>query len=387
VPALPPEAQRRLRELLPAEASLGNPVDMIASASAGDYGRVIDVVAEHGDVDAVVVIFVPPLVTRAEDVAAAIREAVSRLEGRLPVLTVFLSARGVPPELQAEGLRIPSYAFPEGAAAALARAAEYGRWRAAPEGRVPEFPDVRTRDAARVIDAALDRGEGWLAPDEVVALLEAHGLPVAEWRFVVTPEEAGQAAADLDGPVAVKAVAPSLVHKTEAGAVQLGLAGSAVVQRAAEDMSRSLRGAGYAPEGFVVQRMVPAGAEMLVGVVHDPLFGPVIACGAGGTAVELLKDVSVRITPLTDREAAEMIRSLRTFPLLDGFRGAPKADVPALENLLLRVGAMVEAHPEIAEMDLNPVMVLPVGARIVDARIRVEHAQPALPIASRRRHS
>jgi acyl-CoA synthetase (NDP forming) len=303
------------------------------------------------------------------------------------VLTVFLSARGVPPELQAEGLRIPSYAFPEGAAAALGRAAEYGRWRAAPEGRVPEFPDVRTRDAARVIDAALDRGEGWLAPDEVVGLLEAHGLPVAEWRFVVTPEQAGEAAADLDGPVAVKAVAPSLVHKTEAGAVQLGLAGSAVVQRAAEDMSRSLRDAGYTPDGFVVQRMVPAGAEMLVGVVHDPLFGPVIACGAGGTAVELLKDVSVRITPLTDREAAEMIRSLRTFPLLDGFRGAPKADVPALENLLLRVGAMVEAHPEIAEMDLNPVMVLQVGARIVDARIRVEHAQPALPIASRRRHS
>jgi acyl-CoA synthetase (NDP forming) len=131
--------------------------------------------------------------------------------------------------------------------------------------------------------------------------------------------------------------------------------------------------------------MVPPGVEMLVGVVHDPLFGPVVACGAGGTAVELLKDVSVRITPLTDRDATDMIASLRTFPLLDGYRGAPKADVPALEDILLRVGAMVEAHPEIAEMDLNPVMVLPKGATVVDARIRVERAQPAEPVAARRR--
>src|SRR4029077_18722726 len=121
-----------------------------------------------------------------------------------------------------------------------------------------------------------------------------------------------------------------------------------------------------------VQRMVPAGVEMLVGVVHDPLFGPVVACGAGGTAVELLKDVSVRITPLTDLDAQDMIRSLATYPLLDGYRGAPKADVASLVDTLLRVSAMVEAHPEIVEMDCNPVMVLPDGAVIVDARVRIE---------------
>jgi acyl-CoA synthetase (NDP forming) len=122
--------------------------------------------------------------------------------------------------------------------------------------------------------------------------------------------------------------------------------------------------------------MVPSGGvEMLVGVVHDALFGPVVACGAGGTAVEVLKDVKVRITPLTDRDAHEMVTSLRTFPLLDGFRGAPKCDVAGLEELLLRVAAMVEQHPEIAEMDCNPVIVRPEGAVIVDARIRIEAAQ------------
>lgn len=123
---------------------------------------------------------------------------------------------------------------------------------------------------------------------------------------------------------------------------------------------------------------------MLVGVVHDPVFGPVVACGAGGVAAELLRDVAVRITPLTDLDAREMVRSLATFPLLDGYRGAPRADVPALERILLRVSAMVEAHPEIAEMDLNPVVVLAEGAVIVDARARVETPAPRPPLATRR---
>jgi acyl-CoA synthetase (NDP forming) len=136
-------------------------------------------------------------------------------------------------------------------------------------------------------------------------------------------------------------------------------------------------------EGFVLQPMVQNGAEMLVGVFHDKLFGPVVACGAGGTAVELVKDVSVRISPLTDVDAGEMIRSLKTFALLDGYRGAPKADVPALEEVLLRVSALVENHPEIAERDCNPVMVLESGAVIVDARVRIEAPPPALPVAAR----
>jgi acetate---CoA ligase (ADP-forming) len=152
-------------------------------------------------------------------------------------------------------------------------------------------------------------------------------------------------------------------------------------------MTKAVAAAGHDVERFLVPLMVPAGVEMLVGVVHDPLFGPVVACGAGGTAVELLRDVEVSITPLTDADAAAMVRSLATFPLLDGYRGAPPADVAALEDLLLRVSGLVEAHPEVAEMDCNPVMVLPAGkgAVVVDARVRVEAAVPPLPLAARRR--
>jgi acyl-CoA synthetase (NDP forming) len=169
--------------------------------------------------------------------------------------------------------------------------------------------------------------------------------------------------------------------------VRLGLAGGKQVRAAAAQMADQVAAAGHRVERFLVQRMVAAGVEMLVGVVHDPSFGPVVACGAGGTAVELLRDVQVRITPMTDADAAAMVRSLATFPLLGGYRGAPPADVPALEDLLLRVGAMVEAHPEVAELDLNPVMVLPrgQGAVVVDARVRVEAAPPPLPLAARRR--
>ena len=183
--------------------------------------------------------------------------------------------------------------------------------------------------------------------------------------------------------VALKAMGPDIVHKTEVGAVRLGLNGSMAVADAARDMADRVRAAGLTLDGFLVQEMVEGGVEMLVGVAQDPLFGPVIACSAGGTAVELLRDVSVRVSPITDLDADEMVRSLKTFPLLDGFRGAPKADVAALEDVILRVSALVEAHPSVAEMDCNPVMVLPHGAPIVDARIRVQEAPPAKPLAAR----
>jgi acyl-CoA synthetase (NDP forming) len=140
---------------------------------------------------------------------------------------------------------------------------------------------------------------------------------------------------------------------------------------------------GHALSGFQVQAMVTDGVEMLVGVVNDRLFGPVVACGAGGTTAELLKDIAVRITPLSDLDADEMVRSLKTFPLLDGYRGAPKADVAALEEVMLRISAMVEGHAEIAELDCNPVMVGQQGAIVVDARVRLEMPVPRRPIGAR----
>jgi len=385
VPALNEETRRLLAEFLPAEASLGNPVDMIASATAEAYGRAIETLAASGTIDAVVVIFVPPLITRAEDVARAIREATGELDGRLPLLSVFMSAHGVPPELRGEGVRIPSYAFPEEAARALAHAARYGAWRARPEGAVPEMEGFRRAEAAAVLGAALDDGPRWLRPDEAAALLSCYGVPLADWRLVDSPEAAARASEEIGAPVALKAVASGLVHKTEAGAVRLGLTSPVQVEEAAREMRAAVERAGHQVERFLVQQMVPAGVEMLIGVVHDPQFGPVVACGAGGTAVELIRDVSVRITPLTDIDAREMVRSLATFPLLEGYRGTHPADVPGLEEAILRVAAMVEAHPEIAELDCNPVIVLPTGVTVVDARIRVEAPIPALPVSARHR--
>jgi acetate---CoA ligase (ADP-forming) len=382
---LSPRLQASLAEGLPTEAAVANPIDMLASAPPEHYRRTVELVAASGEVDAVIVIFIPPLPADTAAVAQAVRDAAAEA-GSVPVLHVVMSSAD--PTLEdGDGPRLPRYQFPEDAAHALVRAVEYGTWRQRPEGQMPELPDVRHDEAAALLAAALADGPGsrWLAPEEVARLLACYGVPVAEWRLAASPEEAGAAANALGGPVALKAVAPRLVHKTEAGAVRLGLAGAEAVQAAAAEMAAAVVAEGYAVDGFLVQRMVGEGVELLVGVVHDASFGPVIACGAGGTAVELLKDVAVRITPLTDLDAAEMVRSLATYPLLDGYRGAPKADVAALEDLLLRVSALVEAHPTIAELDCNPVKVLPDGVVVVDARVRVEATTPPLPLGARRR--
>ncbi len=377
VPPLAPTTQARLRAFLPAEAAVANPVDMIASASAAAYGRAIEAIAADASVDALIVLFTPPLVTQAAEVAAAMRDAVRALPRRIPVLSVFLSAAGVPPELRADGVRIPSYAYPEDAARALAHVVQYARYRARPEGTMPTPPAVHL-EADRILASALERGSSWLAPAEVRALFACWDLPLVRTEVVATPEEAARAAAEIGGRVALKAWAPAIVHKTEAGGVRLDLDPAEVAEA-----GREMRARLGSLDGLIVQHMVAAGVEMLVGVVSDPLFGPIVACGAGGTAVELLKDVEVRLAPLTDRDAREMIRSLRTFPLLDGYRGAPKTDVAALERIVLRIGAMAAMHPQIAELDANPVIVSPSGAVIVDARVRVAPPTPPRPLSSR----
>ena len=383
VPPLSETTKGKLREFLPPEASVENPVDMIASASDEDYGRAIRTVAGDPDVDAMIVIYIPPQVEKAAAIVRAIARAVRDVGGRIPVATTLMAGTEVAAELRTDGAKIPSFSFPEQAAIAVARAAAYGHWRAKPEGIVPRFDDVRRDEAYAVIAGALGRGGGWLTAEELDELLGCYGLPVARSARVTTPEEAGAAAAGLGTTVALKALGPDIVHKTDVGAVRLGLEGPDEVIAAAKEMARRIYEAGLTLEGFLVQEMVSGGVEMLVGVAQDPLFGPVVACSAGGTAAELLRDVSVRIAPITDLDASDMVRSLKTFPLLDGYRGAPKADVGALEEVIHRVSTMVEAHPSIAEMDCNPVMVLPHGAVIVDARVRVQEAAPPKPLASR----
>ncbi|HEX5882999.1 MAG TPA: GNAT family N-acetyltransferase, partial [Pyrinomonadaceae bacterium] len=337
VPVLSESSRARLRAFLPAGASVGNPVDMIASAPADHYRKAIEIVGNDDNVDSLIVIFTPPLVTRADDVGKAIVEALPQIEKSKPLLSVFLSSQPAPEELGGSAIRIPSYSFPETAAIALARATRYQQWRERRETYPARFEDIRADEAAAIVAAALTRGEGWLRPDEVGGLLSCYGLPLIEQRVVTNAEEAGAAAEQIGGEVALKAIAPDVLHKTEAGAVRLHLTGGDAVRAAAHEMHEVLNSRGHAPSGFVVQRMAQRGVEMLVGVVHDPQFGPVVACGAGGVQVELLKDVSVRLTPLSNEDAAEMIRALKTYPLLTGFRGSVIADVAALEEGLLRV--------------------------------------------------
>ena len=373
VSELSAETVAELRSFLPPAAGVANPVDMIASATGEDYGRAIRAVAADPGVDALVVLYIPPLEDDAPGVAHSMVEAIGSLERRIPVLTCFMSARGLPAALSAPGVQIPSFAFPEQAAIALAHAWQHGAWRERPAGVVPAIPGIRSDEAAAVIASALTRGDGWLEPTEVAELFDCYGLPTARQVRVSTGDEAAAAAATMRGTVARKAVGP--LHKTDVGAVQLGLH-STELAAAVAAMAERIRGLSEPLEGFVVQEMVEGGTEMFVGMTADPDFGPIVACGSGGVTIELTRDVAVRMAPLTDLDAREMVRSLATFPLLDGFRGASRKDAGALEDVILRVSAMALEQPAIAEMDCNPVIVLERGAVIVDARVNVR--APAL---------
>ena len=376
VPELPDDMRDRLAGLLPAEAGLLNPVDMIATATAEHYRGTIRALADWDGIDALIVIFIRPLLTRAEDVAAAIREAVEEMPREIPVQAVFMS----PQDHEAiSGGGVPTHLYPEDAARTLARVMRHVDWRDRPAEEPADFEDVRAEEAAGLIAEALESGNEWMGLEQTARLLDCYRIAIPPWRVAADPEEAGRAADELGGRVALKAQGPGLLHKTETGAVRIGLSGGAEVSRAAEEMDEAIAGTGARRESFVVQAMVEGGVELLVGVVGDPTFGPVLACGAGGTQAELLKDVAVRICPIASDEAQRMLRSLATFPLLTGFRGSPEVDLEAVHELLLRVSAMVETHHEIAELDLNPVLAGPEGALAVDFRVRVKSAPPRRP--------
>jgi acyl-CoA synthetase (NDP forming) len=377
VPPAPGEIRDRLREFLPAQASLENPVDMIASATAEHYRCALDVLGRWDGIDALIVIFIRPLQTRAEEVDRAMRAALAEMPGTMPVQAVFMS----PEEsaAPAESPSFPIHLYPEDAARALGKVERYVRRRERPEASPFELPDARADEAAAIISEGLAEGREWLDLGACGRLLDCYGIAMPESVAAADPISAGDAAAKLDGPVALKAHGPGILHKTELGAVRAGLEGEAEVTRAAGEMDRALAAADVTREGFLVQRMVDEGVELLVGVATDPVFGPVVACGAGGTAVELLGDVTVRVCPLGADDGAEMIRSLAIFPMLTGFRGLAPVDLDRLTELVLRVGCLADTHREVVELDLNPVIATAGGAFAVDARVRVAATAPARP--------
>lgn len=376
---LPPGLTAELRSFLPPAASVKNPVDMIASATPAQFERAGRALLSNEAIDALLVLFVPPITTDAEAVGHAIALGAAGIEK--PVISCFMGRHGVPAALsQLQAAHIPSYAFPESAVRVLARAARYGEWRAKAPG-VERLPAGVDREAAlAVLGAARARCDaaGWLAQDDVAALLAAVGVSLPEASFADSAGQAAALARRMGFPVVLKLVAEGVVHKTDVGGVKVDLRNESDVFGAWEEILAALQAAGLgdAMRGVLIQPMIEGGVETIVGMTHDPAYGPLVMFGLGGVQVELLHDVQFRLAPLTDRSVHELVRGIRGFPILDGYRGSPKADVAALEDLLLRIGALADAAPQILELDLNPVKVMRQGHGCVaiDARVRLSPA-------------
>ncbi|MFN8533461.1 MAG: GNAT family N-acetyltransferase [Dehalococcoidia bacterium] len=371
VPALSPDTQAALRERLPAEAAVANPVDIIASTDASGYADALRLVLADPLIDAAIVLFVPPLVTRAADVEHAVA-AVLAAGQQKPVLASYV---GVPDAAGpvAGAPIVPRFSFPETAARALGQVVGYANWLRRPAGSVPSLSGLDVPAARRAIEAAMADGGRWLDPIETAAVLVAFGIPLPEWAVAITADQAAAEARRIGRPVAVKLLSRSITHKTDVGGVHLNLDTPEAAAAAFDAIRRALEERGLAGEmqGALVQSMETGGVECLVGVVSDPVFGPLIGFGLGGVIAELIGDVQFHLHPLTGLDAEELVARSKAATLLAGYRGAPPADTEALCELLLRVSRLIEDLPEVAELDLNPVLVRQQGVIAVDARIRV----------------
>ena len=361
LPRFPPETEAALREVLPAEASVANPVDMLGSATGDTYERVLPIILADPGVDAAIVLFVPPVVAGADEVAAAVGRVVGQTEGK-PVLASLIAAAELP--------TIPgvtNFAYPESAARALGLAAARAEWLRRPAGSVPSLDGVdASRARAIVTEALVETDEAWLDPRQTRELLEAYGVPVVPERLAATPDEAATTAAELGFPAVVKSAEPG-AHKTETGGVALNLADAEEVRAAAVRIGVPV----------LVQPMLAGSAELLAGVVQDPVFGPLVAFGPGGVFAELIGQAGFRIAPLTDADAHELVTTGKTGALVRGFRGKPAADEPALVDLVHRLSRLGDDLHEVVELDLNPVIASPDGCVAVDARVRVQRGTAA----------
>ena len=378
LPALSDDSVSGLKSFLPSRASVTNPVDMTAEASPEEYSRALKILARDDGIDMVIVIFIPPILIQAEPVANAIKELAPEFRrlGKTLVAS-FMGSQGAVIECNSEdGGCIPNFTFPEHTAVALAGAYEYSRWLQRPRGVVPKLTGINREKAREVVASALERNSTrplWLEASSISDLLNSYGIKVAVSKSATTAEDAARMAEEIGFPVAVKLVSDKIVHKTDVGGVILSVRSSGEVKQAFNQIRERLEGLGKAGEmqGVTIQQMVPEGIEVIVGLTQDPSFGSLILFGMGGIYAEFFKDITFRIHPLTDVDVQDMVRSVKAHQLFAGWRGSKPTDVEALEDLLLRVSAMVEDLPQIAEMDLNPVKAQAQGRGyvVVDARI------------------
>lgn len=381
LPELSARSQELLASSVAAGAALDNPVELVASAGAEDYGHALEVILEDPGIDSVIVVFAPPMASAAQEVARSVARA-SAQEGATqpkPVLAAFLTTPEAVGSFRSAKRPIPCFTYPETAAIALGKLAKHAAWRSRPQGH-PQRPSDARQDLAQELVASVisQHPQGrWLSPSEAAQLVGLYGIPVAELVEAKTPEQACAGASQLGFPVALKASSPGLVHKSDVGGVRLDIRDENELKEAWQEMSSLM---GERMEAGVVQAMSPQGIETIAGVLQDPLFGPVVLFGLGGTAVEVLGDQSVHLAPLTTDEAAEMMRELAGYPLLQGYRGAPPANLELLKDLMVRLGWLCNDLVEVAEADLNPVVATPDRVIAVDIKIRI-----ALPAQPRRR--
>ena len=370
LPELAAATVARLAPLFPAEASIRNPLDMIASATPQGYRAALGALLDDPGVDAALAIFVPPLGVTQGDVSLAIASIAEEHPAKT-VFGVLMGYRGLPQgKATLHEAGIPAYIFPESAARALAAMCRWREWCERPASPIELLPVDAVR-ARRVIETALAEGRSRLAEDEALELLASYGIPVARGELATTAEQAVAQAERLGFPVVLKIVAPAIVHKTEVGGVRVNLDDAAEVRRAFDQIIRGARTAqpGVSITGVLVQAMVQDGRELIVGMTRDPVFGPLVMFGLGGILVEILRDVSFRIAPFGREEARRMMGEIRGARLLDPVRGSPAADRSAIEDVLLRVSRLVMDFPEIRELDVNPLMAMPSGTVAADARV------------------
>jgi acetyltransferase len=379
LPELSQETMDELRPGIKRDITLGNPLDMTAGASVDEFESALKVLARDKGNDAVLALFILPVAMDTTGIEIAARRAAPLFwRHRKPLLACFMGQRGFKARLGSAGRFVPCYPFPEGAVSALAKAVEYAEIKRKPKGIIPKIRGIQRERARKIIETAMTRTIQrplWLSPGEIAELLGCYKIRFVKTTVARTADEAAASASELGFPVAVKLASSTIVHKSDVGGVMLDLNSKGDVKHAFAEIKSRLTTIGREQEmeGVIMQQMVKGGIETIVGVTQDPSFGPLILFGLGGIYAEMIKDVALRLHPLTDLEARELIGSIKMAKVFEGYRGLPASDVQALEDLLLRLSAMVEDVPQIAELDFNPVKVMPQGEGywVVDARIMV----------------
>jgi acetate---CoA ligase (ADP-forming) len=370
------ETIQSLEQYLPDAASAADPVDVLGDAHADRYQFALKTVADDPNVDGLLVVLTPQAMTEIDETARAIGEITRQIEK--PVLTCFMGEARVESGIAIlNQYGVPNYPFPERAARAFRAMTDERENRRRPDPEYMHF-EVDKVAARQVFERVLSENRVSIGDFEARAILEAYGMKIPRSEVAKTPDDAIQIANAIGYPVVLKIASPDILHKTDVGGVKVGLDNAEDVRDAFELMT--YRAQRYVPEarllGCLVQAMVPAGGlEVLVGMNRDPQFGPLVTFGLGGIYVETLKDVTFRIAPFSTQEAHEMLAEIRAHALLDGVRGKPAVDKEAIVDTLLRIGQLVQDFPEIAELDINPLMVYPrnQGAIAIDMRLILSH--------------